>query len=341
MTIRDIAVLAGVSPATVSLVLNNKKGVGEATRAHVQAILAQHNYTKSRKSGRPSPFRILFLKYRTHGMAVEENQGFIASIIDHIESECRRFSYNFLLQNCNASTIEETFRQVSISRPNGIILLGTELEPENFHYLSHVEVPLVVLDNSMAFQNIDSVVMNNRSIACAAIDYLVSLGHTRIGYLKSSITVSNLMERYEGYLCKLSHLGMQVPSPIYLRPTLNGAYEDMKHLLEKGNFQPQSAFFAENDSVAIGCSRALQEAGYRVPEEISIIGVDDIPYSSVTMPALTTMRISRSALGVLVLDLVRKRIKYPHWPTMNIQVDGVLIPRDSTAAYLSSQTFTR
>ena len=94
---------------------------------------------------------------------------------------------------------------------------------------------------------------------------------------------------------------------------------------------PRGAVVADNDSLAIGAARAIMEAGYRVPEDLSIIGIDDVPFSAMMMPPLTTMRVSRKALGTLAVDMILQRIRHPEWPPMHIKVDGRLVIRNSTA----------
>ena len=129
----------------------------------------------------------------------------------------------------------------------------------------------------------------------------------------------------------MEKLGLEPPPPVELAPTLNGAYEDMKRLLAEGKYVPAGAVVADNDSLAIGAARAILEAGYRVPEDLSIIGIDDVPYSAMMMPPLTTMRVSRKALGTLAVDTILQRIRHPEWPPMHIKVDGRLVVRNSTA----------
>lgn len=330
MTIREIASIAGVSPATISLVLNNKKGISEETRRHVRRIIDEYSYSPPRLK-RVARCRIIFIKYRTHGMAVEENQGFIASIIDQIESECRHFSYDLSMCNCSAQTVRDIFRDIAESKPDGIIFLGTELTPDYYHLLDEIDVPLVVLDNRMQNKFIDSVVMDNLSIASDAVHYLHSLGHRSIGFWQSSANISNLKDRHAGYQMAMESLGLTPQKPVMLTPTLSGAYTDMKELLQSGCFDPRGAFFAANDTVAIGAIKALVEGNISIPRQLSVIGVDDIPYSSVTMPPLTTIRLSRSTLGTLAVDLIRKRIRNPQWPAVHIAVSGRLIARGSTA----------
>jgi LacI family transcriptional regulator len=331
MTVRKIAALAGVSPAAVSLVLNEKKGVGANTRDHVKRILKEYNYTPEPQTQKSNYRLIRLIKYRIHGMAVEENQGFTASIIDHIELECRRYRYDLVISGCTNETAEEAFRLTAHEPLAGVILLATEFDAANFDMLKLIKAPLVVLDHSMAGQNADSVVMANANISAAAVSYLYDLGHREIGYFLTSVPVSNFTERYKGYRDKLTELGLSPPEPVLLTPTLNGAYEEMKRLLADTAYAPRGAVLAGNDSIAIGAVRALHEAGYRIPGDISVIGVDDIPFSSMALPPLTTMRISRSAMGVLTVNLLRTRIRHPDWPSMKMQINARLVERGSVS----------
>ncbi len=332
MTIREIAKLAGVSSAAVSLVINNKKGVSDETRQRVQAVIEEHNYVVpgQRHTSKPKRFRLCVIKFRTHGIAIEENQGFVASIIDQIESESRRFGYDLAMVNCEVATAAETLKEVMATPPDGIIMMGTELSESDYKLLDLLTVPTVVLDNSMRDMHVDSVVMDNEAISAEAVRYLYGLGYRDIGYFRFNLPISNCQERYQGYRREMERMGLPIPKPINVMPTFNGAYKDMKRMLEEGEYKPHGACVADNDTVAIGVMKAIREAGYSIPEEISIIGVDDIPFSAMTMPALTTMRISRTALGTLAVDTLRKRIKYPNWPSMHMQLAGRLVVRGST-----------
>lgn len=332
MTIREIANLAGVSPAAVSLVINHKKGVSEETRRRVQAVIDENNYTVpgQRRVGKVKRFRLCVVKFRTHGIALEENQGFVASIVDQIESECRHYSYEMAMVNCEVATATETLRSMMATPPDGVILIGTELSPKDYKLLDIITVPVVVLDHSMRDLHVDSVVMDNESISAEAVRYLYDIGYRDIGYIRFSLPISNCEERYHGYRHEMKNLGLEIPEPINVLPTMSGAYRDMKRMLEEGEYVPHGAVVADNDTVAIGVMKAIREAGYSIPGDLSIIGVDDIPFSAVTMPALTTMRISRTSLGTLAVDALRKRIKYPNWPSMHMRLAGRLVVRGST-----------
>jgi len=333
MTIREIASLAGVSPAAVSLIINHKKGVSDETRRRVQAVIEENNYLapgQKRGGSKVKRFRLCVVKFRTHGIALEENQGFIASIIDQIESECRHYGYDLAMVNCDVATATETLREVMASPPDGVILMGTELSENDYRLLDLLKVPTIVMDNSMSDMQIDCVLMDNEAISAEAVRYLYALGHQDIDYIRFSLPIRNCDERYQGYTREMERLKLPIPKPICVMPTLSGAYRDMKRMIEEGEYVPHGAAVADNDTVAIGVIRAIREAGYHIPEDISIIGVDDIPFAAMTMPALTTMRISRSALGTLAVDTLRKRIKYPNWPSIHVRLSGRLVVRGST-----------
>jgi len=158
----------------VSLVINNKKGVSEQTRARVRQALERNRYqVRSGKRRHASPRLVLF-KYRSHGLAVEENQGFIASIIDQIEQQCRLLSFNLITRNCEARHAAEAVSEVNQDPPDGIIVIGTELMEEDMWLLEALKAPLVVLDNSMRHSKWDSVVMDNQGIMAEAVRYLYS-----------------------------------------------------------------------------------------------------------------------------------------------------------------------
>lgn len=330
MTIREIAAIAGVSPAAVSLVINQKKGVSEETRRRVMSVVEEYGYVIVSQKKKVERLRLMVIKYRTHGIALEENQGFIASIIDRIESECRRFAFDLVMRNCEVKNAAETIHELMENPPDGVILIGTELRETDYGLLDLFTVPVVVIDNDIKYRNIDTVVMDNEFLTATLVRYLYNLGYTDIGYFKFAVPVNNCDQRYQGYLQELKRLGLKAPEPVCLKPTVDGAFEDMKHFIASGAYVPHGAMVADNDSVAIGAIKAIREAGYSIPEDVSIVGFDDIPFSAVTMPALTTMRISRSAMGILAVDLIRKRMTHPDWPRMHMQISGKLILRKST-----------
>ncbi len=330
MTIREIAAQAGVSPAAVSLVINNKKGVSEETRKRILSVMEESGYSPAIRKKEQKPLKIVVLKYRVHGIAFEENQGFIASIVDRIESECRHHGYDLLMYNCDPANAAASIKDMMNPPPDGVILIATELPEEDFPLLDLIDVPLVALDQNLYYPKVDCVVMDNENLMASLVEYLVKCGHREIGYFKFSQAVRNCDERYRGYLAALKRLGLEAPEPVILKPTVDGAFEDLAGLIRSGQYIPHGAVVCDNDTIAIGAIKAIREAGYSIPEDISIIGFDDIPFSATTMPALTTMRISRSAMGEMAVNILRRRMKHPDYPCMKLLLSGKLIIRNST-----------
>lgn len=332
-TIKEIAKLAQVSPATVSLIINNKKGVSEQTRKRVQSILESQMYVPQRSSSSTSPLTFVFLKYREHGMIVEENQGFIAAILDHIEYICNKEGIQLISKTADASTIEQILASPDVQNADGVFVLGTELHDNQLTYLQKIPCPYLVVDNYCRFHQINSVVMSNVEIVYQAIGHLYALGHRTIGYLSSNTIIANFRDREDGFYSALKELKLQAARRINVTPTLHGAYMDMKAAIAANPNMP-SAFFANNDTIALGAIKALQEKGYRIPEDISIIGVDDIPYSKVATPALTTIRISRQTMGkcavTALLQSVRSSSANSPISPIKVLVNGDLVLRDST-----------
>lgn len=332
-TIKEIAKLARVSPATVSLIINNKKGVSEQTRKRVQSILEAQMYVPQRSSSSVAPLTFLFLKYREHGMIVEENQGFIAAIIDHIEYICNKEGIQLISKTADASTIEQILLSPDIQKADGVFVLGTELHDEQLTILQKIPCPYLVVDNYCRFHQINAVVMSNSEIVHQAVGHLYALGHRTIGYLSSNTIIANFRDREAGFYSALKDLKLQPARRINVTPTLQGAYMDMKSAIAVNPTMPP-AFFADNDTIALGAIKALQENGYRIPEDISIIGIDDIPYSKVAIPALTTVRISRQAMGkyavTVLLQSVRSFSTSSPISPIKALVSGDLVLRDST-----------
>jgi LacI family transcriptional regulator len=208
---------------------------------------------------------------------------FFSELIQGIELQTRKSGFNLLVTYFYESQNHtEQIGAIIASSCRGIILLATEMESRDMKIFTSLGIPLVVLDNSFNDINIDSITINNIQGSTQAVQYLLRSGHRRIGHLRSSVGINNFYERREGYL-KNCNMGINPDYTIPVTSTSAGAYGDMKKYLGAKPEIP-SAFFADNDIIAISCIRALREAGYRIPEDVSIIGFDDIPASSVIDP---------------------------------------------------------
>lgn len=337
--LQDIAAELGVSPAAVSFVLNNKKGVSDATRAKITAVLESHGYrirknTAERETPAPRiPRSIRFLKYKNSAILVEENGNFVSSIIDSLEEECRKLGFDLVITVFGPENRDEIYSRVSEEPMDGIVVLGTELDAGDLPFFETLSVPVVLVDTPAPGRSLNCITMNNEEIAEKAVDYFYRLGHREIGYLHSSMETGNFHARMCGYRNAMDRLGLALnKEQIYsLTPSMTGSYEEMGRLFESGIRLP-SALLADNDMIALGCSRALKDRGLVLPRDCSIIGIDDIPYSSICSPPLTSVRIPCKELGSLVVQLLHYKLTHPDTPPAKILLAGELIIRGSAVA---------
>lgn len=334
MTIRisEIAKFAGVSVATVSLVVNNKPGVGEATRKRILDIIKDSGYTPNLKQIDYANVdkSIRFLKYKKHGLVVDEN-GFISSLSDGVDIGARELGYDVVITTINEDNKESILSLAKEDPRAGIILLGTELSSDDLNFLKDIKVPVVIVDSYFELEDYDCVVMNNIDASYKAVKYLFEKGYKEIGHFESSVIINNFSERKEGYRKALKKLGLEF-KPEYsfsLESTMEGAYRDMVKILEKKPKLPQ-AIFSDNDTIAVGAIKALKEFKVKIPEQLSIIGFDDIPFCLMIEPTLSTMRIYKEEIGYLAAKRLIEKIEKNDTSIIKMQVGAELIERNST-----------
>ena len=215
---------------------------------------------------------------------------------------------------------------------SAILLVGTELSEKDAKVFLTAQVPLVLLD--CAFENLpfQCVLMENENAVAEAVRYLIAQGHTKIGYLYGSVRTRNFTCRANGYRRALLEQDLPIADSFQFEMpvSITGAYEAFGHLLDEGREMP-TALFADNDMIALGDMQALQNHKYRVPEDISIIGFDDIAFSEVCAPGLTTIHVYKKELGQAAVRRLLELIREPGQAKMRIQVYNKLIERGSVA----------
>ena len=182
MTIRELSKLINVSPAAISIVINEKKGVSEETREKVLSAMQEYNYHPTQRKRTVENKNVLVLKYYRSGVFVEENQGFIAGILDAIENRLQKENLNMVLRVYKES-FEKFLSETDLSLYEGIILIGTEFTPELYPLFDSIYIPYVVVDNVCPYTTCNSICMNNEENVYIAIDYLKKCGHKSIGYI--------------------------------------------------------------------------------------------------------------------------------------------------------------
>ena len=335
--ISDIAKQATVSNATVSLVLNEKPGVGQETRERVLQIAEQLGYKKPGSEGpTPSTGTIRFLKIARHGHTVNRDHTvFIADYIDGLTYEAKVHGLKIEILSYNSTPIEEIVGALlRDSQIQGAVVLGTELSREDVMAFRELSMPIVFLDTFIDFIPFDFVDMNNLDSVYRIVEYLFSRGHRDIGMVRSSVETRNFQLRYIGFLQTMEALHFPVREEYIFDcdSTFDGAYRDMRAILQKmlrSDTNLPSALFCTNDIIASGVLKALREEGYRIPDDISIIGFDDLPSSAVVEPPLTTIAVSKQEIGKAAVDRLVHRIANPDSPAVKVVVGGILIERES------------
>lgn len=330
MTLQEIAKIAGVSSATVSLVLNNKPGVSKSKRDEILELLQKYNYSPQRNPSTSSTKKLLFVKFLKSGLLVEENAGFITSILDSVETECRKSGYSLRII-LSKNELESTLKNINFSSIAGIFVLGTELDEADYHFLNLIPIPYIVIDNRIPFYSCNAITMNNDEMVHSAVEYLSFQGFKEIAYFQSSMPIQNFKDRADSFFKSCEMLGLHYsPDCIFkLNPTMMGAYADMKEYLKAAVKMPPCAF-ADNDTIALGVMKALVEAGYSIPNDISIIGFDNIVYSEVNSPSLTTMQVNKKSIGEQAVRTLIKAIEDDSLRNCKQYIGGSIILREST-----------
>lgn len=336
---KEIAERLGLSAATVSMVLNNKGGISEKTRTRVLETAHECGYDFSKKSESATESGIIqFIIYKQHGTIVTDTP-FFSQIAEGVDIGCKQAGYELQVNYFyGMQSVSGQIQAIAEKRCQGILLLGTEMKPENFRPFLDLKVPIVVLDTYFEELSCDAVLINNVQGAYLATNYLVSHGMKKVGYLHSSYPIGNFSERADGYYKALRHNGIPTDHPFVhkLTPSMEGAYADMLKILQQKS-PVADAYFADNDLIAAGAMRAFQESGYRIPEDVSIIGFDDMPICEFLEPKLTTMTVPKRKLAEMAVERLVGKIKNPKSTVTKIEVSTHLHERLSVKRALRSE----
>jgi DNA-binding LacI/PurR family transcriptional regulator len=330
--IKDIAAKFGVSSATVSLVLNNKPGVSKETRLKILKGLEESGYNTNMglRALQKNNTNLRLIIYKKHGMVVSDTP-FFSELIEGIDREARANGLNLMINYINEDeNLGEILKNIEQTPQDSIILLATEMNQNDIEHFMNLNEKLVVLDSYFQNQAVNTVVINNVQGAYDAAGYLIRLGHVKIGYLKSSRWINNFDERALGIRKALDDAGLKFEEQYIfeLEPTMNGACRILGQSLERGVKLP-TAFVADNDIIAFGAMKALKEAGFRIPEDVSMIGFDDMPFCTMIEPALSTVRVFKEKMGMVAVRRLLEASKDHDGIFTKIEIGTELIKRKS------------
>lgn len=328
ITRNDVAKHAGVSVAVVSYVINNKNNVKESTRRRVLQSIKELGYNpnlaaRSLKTKRTNQFGVLF-----------NNLGnpFETGISLGLEAKAREYGQSLIFQTFEREE-EEKLKTIFMGRTDGLILLGQSLNPETAEYFDRLGIPLF---------SITTPVQAHPAIRILDIDWYQAMrdvlrhlqqnGHFRVGFIGSRMKDHHLHYRYQQFLRAVKETGMQFEEDWLLLADgrLEAAYLEMSGRLGANPRLPFSAIVCANDLMAIGVLSACKDKVMAVPEELSIIGCENILMASHTTPAVTTIHYPRRLSGFMAIDNIMKAANKEEPAVWEDELTYELVVRDSS-----------
>ena len=332
ITAKELAARLGLSESAVSLALNDKPGVSRTTRRRVFEAARELGYDFSKKASANMGKKgtICFAIYNKSGAVVSDTP-FFSALTDGISMGCRKQHYGCVIRYLyEDDDIDDQVYTLSTMQFSGIVLLATEIGENTLKRFSRLNVPVVVLDAYFEKLDFNFILINNVQGAYMATEHLIKKRRTQPGYLRSDYWISNFEQRADGFYKAIRAAGMSTAKSQVLRltPSQEGAYEDMKRLLNAGE-KPVDCYFADNDLIAFGAVMALKEAGYRVPEDVAVVGFDDMPACEYMEPQLSTIMVPKLFMGETAAMRVIQLIEGYNTQPLKIEVSTKLVKRKS------------
>jgi len=326
-TIQEVAKIAGVSVATVSRVLNNSSAVVDETREKVQKAINELNYNPNMmgRNLRRNATKIVMV------LLPSISNPFYSKVVNGITSVAKKNGFTVMI--CNTSADEnvelEYLDFLKYKLADGAILMSQELGGESLLELAK-GIPIVQCSEYSEVKGVPYVSIDNFSAAYDAVKHLIDLGHTRIGLISSRVNYLSAVQRQSGYIRALQDAGIDF-DPTLLKV---GNYGFKSGMLCASQFiamqNRPTAVFAISDLMAIGAIKAFKKNGLNVPEDIAVVGFDNLNFSTIYDPELTTISQPTFRMGCKAMDLLLSRINGKSEEPQNIIMDYELIVREST-----------
>lgn len=325
-TIYDVARQAGVSHQTVSRVINGKEGVLPETRAQVLSAIEELGF-------RPNAIARSMSQGQTHTLAcISPNltDYTFASVIEGAENEARQHGY-FLL-SATAATAEAMRDLVEElagrRRVDGLIVINPYADSR--HEYMPANFPIVFVGACSREAHIDSVSLNDEKAAYDAAQHLLGLGHRTIAMVTGPMSENCSQDRCTGFLRALRESGLAPDQAMIVEGdwSATSGQDAFFHFVEQG--RAPSAVFAQNDRMAMGIISAARATGWRVPGDLSVIGMDDMPLASYFDPPLTTMHQDMQQIGQEATHLLLQKLETPEARQKHVQLPAYLVERQST-----------
>jgi len=330
VTIKDVATEANVSYATVSRVINNDNHVKPETRDRIQEAMQRLGYVANRQArslagGRTNSIGVLVPDLGT---------GYIGEIIRGIDAELGLNDLDLILYTTHRTAIKEANYVANLAKGmvDGLLLVLPRSPTDFIGTLTQRNFPFVLIDHQGNGPDCPAVGAANWQGGFTATEYLIKLGHQRIGFITGWMDLGCALGRLDGYRSALrtNHIPVK-PELIYegnfFQPD---GFTGASTLLDLP--EPPTAIFASNDVMAMGVMDAVRNKGLRIPDDVSVIGFDDIPQASLIRPALTTIRQPLEKMGRVATQMLLELLSQAPKKTGRIELPTELIVRDSCQA---------
>ncbi len=325
--IKDVAERAGVSIATVSHVLNGTRPTRQHTRQRVLAAVKELGYSQNQSArnlvrGRSSLLGLIISDVRNP---------FFPEITAAFQDEALAHEMDALVLNTNYDpqrTLNSVLRLMGLQVP-GVAVLTSQIEPSIITMLANRRIAAVYLDLGRVDHSISNIVIDYESGIRQALEYLSGLGHHRIGYIGGPAHLLSAQRRKQAFVDAASRLGVDPERTIESDFTVKGGYFACSKLLASYN---PTAIVAGNDLTAIGILHCAYDAGKRVPDELSVVGFDDILFAEYAQPPLTTVALPRPEIGRVAFEALWAMISDPALAGREFRVSPRLVVRQSCRA---------
>ena len=333
VTMQMIAEHLGISRFAVSRALSGGEGVSAETRRRVIEAAERLGYVPPGAQRGRDHFRkrnILFMVEQERF----KDQHFWPRVIAGVETAARQRKLNVML----ATVSEEQEARGLLLPPllertvDGALVIG-EFSPSYLEALRALEQPVVLVDMDGSDHSLDAVLTSDRGGSALAVRHLAALGHQAIGFIGDLAYASSFRRRYQGFLEAKQELGLVHPGLCILGSAENHFFEpaEIRAALE-GVGELPTAFLCANDRVALALITVLQMQGLKVPEDVSIVGFDNIDLAETNLPGLTTLHVHKERMGARAVEMLAWRLENPDAPKESVAIETALVVRESTSA---------
>ncbi|NPA91823.1 MAG: LacI family transcriptional regulator [Chloroflexi bacterium] len=305
VSLKDVARKAGVSVATASRALADHPRISENTKARVRQAARELGYT-------PSAVARSLVKRETHTLGVittSVTDPYAAQVVKAVEVAAEAAGYHLLLVASHGVPSREVkaLRMLYERRVDGIVIISARGMDAYEDVLSHLTVPVVLVNGRVPHPAVRSVSANNRQGASLAVEYLLDAGYTRIAYIGGPTQGQSARHRVQGYVQALQAAGL-VPSPDVIFPGQGTAEDGRRALRHMMSLRPKpEAVLCYNDLTAFGVLAEAWAMGVRVPDDLAVIGFDNLPFSELTAPPLTTVAQPTEEMGQTAVSLLLRQ----------------------------------